>query len=389
MDNSIYIPRLAEQEVLKLASYSPAVVIVGPRQVGKTSLTKAIRNQIGKPSVYLDLERPRDLAKIDDLEALLDTYPQHLIILDEIQRQPNLFPELRSAIDRNRVAGRFILLGSASPELIRDSSETLAGRVAYLELGALNYSEIEKQFDFRKHWFRGGFPLSLLAENDEISSRWRDDFIRTYLERDLPQLGLRADAIVLRRLWTMLAHCNGQLLNKQNLSNSLGISVPSLTKYIDFLEQAFLIRRLPPYHANLGKRLVKSPKIYLRDTGILHELLSIYTPEELLGHPSIGASWENYVIEQLFSIQPRWAKLYFYRTHGGAELDVVITKAEIPQSVVEIKHASQPNITRGFYTAVEDLKVDKKFVVAPVAGAYQMKKNITVLGIDQLRRVFE
>ncbi|MEL6945402.1 MAG: AAA family ATPase, partial [Bacteroidota bacterium] len=197
MDNSIYFPRLAEKEVLKLASYSPAVVIVGPRQVGKTSLTQVIRNQVGKPSVYLDLERPRDLAKLEDLEALLAIYPNHLIILDEIQRKPSLFPELRSAIDRNRVAGRFILLGSASPELIKDSSETLAGRVAYLELAALNYQEIQTQLDFRVHWFRGGFPLSLLAVDDEISSRWRDDFIRTYLERDLPQLGLNVDAVMI------------------------------------------------------------------------------------------------------------------------------------------------------------------------------------------------
>ncbi|MEM8526679.1 MAG: ATP-binding protein [Bacteroidota bacterium] len=389
MDNLIYLPRSAEKEVLKLASYSPAAVIVGPRQVGKTSLTQAIRNQIGKPSVYLDLERPRDLAKLDDLEALLATYPNHLIILDEIQRQPSLFPELRSAIDRNRVAGRFILLGSASPELIRDSSETLAGRVAYLELATLSYQEIQDQLDFRTHWFRGGFPLSLLAVDDEISSRWRDDFIRTYLERDLPQLGLNAEAVLIRRLWTMLAHCNGQLVNKNTLSKSLGISTPSITRYLDFLEHAFLIRRLRPFYTNLGKRLVKSPKLYLRDTGILHELLSIYTPGDLLGHPSIGASWENYVIEQLFAIKPRWAELYFYRTHGGAEIDIVITKADIPQALIEIKYAVDPSLSRGFYSAVEDLKAEKKFIIAPIEGFFQKKENIIVLGIGQLERVYQ
>lgn len=388
MVNSIYIPRRAEKEVLQLAVYYPAVVIVGPRQVGKTSLTQAIRNQIGRPSVYLDLERPRDLAKLDDLEALLEMYPEHVLIFDEIQRLPSLFPQLRSAIDRNRQAGRFILLGSASPELIRDSSESLAGRVAYLELAALQYDEIKEQITFREHWFRGGFPLSLLAPNDEISSRWRDDFIRTYLERDLPQLGLKASPVLVRRLWTMLAHLSGQLLNRNELSNSLGINNATAANYLDFLEHAYLIRRLPPYHINIGKRLVKSPKIYLRDTGLLHELLSIPTSADLLGHPIIGHSWENYVVEQLFAIKPRWATLYFYRTHGGAELDLIVTKADIPVAAVEIKHSATPKPSRGFYTAAQDLQITKKFVVAPIEVAYERNEN-RIIGMEQLQEVFE
>ncbi|MEM1216750.1 MAG: ATP-binding protein, partial [Bacteroidota bacterium] len=376
-------------EIIELTKYYPAVVLVGPRQVGKTSLTKAIRNQIGKPSVYLDLERPRDLAKLADLEALIAAYPEHVLIFDEIQREPSLFPQLRAIIDQNRQAGRFILLGSASPALIRDSSESLAGRVAYLELSVLQWREVKATYDFRQHWFRGGFPLSLLAPTDAVSSRWRDDFIRAYLERELPMLGLTASPTVLRRMWTMLAHVNGQLLNKTQLANSLDISVPSLSKYLDFLEQAYLIRRLPPYFANLGKRLVKSPKLYLRDTGILHELLAIQTPGELLGHPAIGASWENYVLEQLAAIKPRWAELHFYRTQGGSELDVVITKGGIPYSCAEVKHSVNPTLSKGFYQAITDLKLKKNYLIAPVEQPYSLKSVVTVMGVQHLAKVFE
>jgi len=389
MSSSIYLPRKIEKEVLISAEYSPAVVIVGPRQIGKTSLTNAIRNQIQKPSLYLDLERKDDLMRLDNLERLAEDHLDHLIILDEIQRSPELFVELRSVIDRNRFPGRFILLGSASPELIRDTSETLAGRIAIIELSGLQYSEVKSYANYRTHWFRGGFPESVLAKSTDISSRWRQNFIRTYIERDLPLLGLKGDAIKISRLWTMLAHLTSQTVNKSKLANSLSMNTKLVSSYIDFMEQAYLIRQLPPYFANVGKRLVKSPKVYIRDTGILHELLGIQTQVDLMGNPIIGASWENYIIEQLFSIKPRWAELYFYRTQAGAELDVVITRGGIAKRSVEIKYAVSPSLSKGFYTANEDLGIEKKFVVAPVDESFTMKNDVKVVGPERLAEIFE
>ncbi|MEM9527534.1 MAG: ATP-binding protein, partial [Bacteroidota bacterium] len=275
MLGSIYLTRKVESEVIELSRLFPAVVIIGPRQVGKTSLTLAIRNQVDQLSYYLDLERPEDLATVENLEAYAEANLDSLIILDEIQRKPELFPELRSVIDRHRRPGRFLLLGSASLDLIRDASESLAGRIAIVELTGLQYPEIKEVTDWTNHWVRGGFPDSLLATSDGASLQWRNFFLRTYFERDLPLLGINVSPITMRRLLTMIAHQNGQLLNFNELSRSLGIDVRSLKKYLDRLEQTFLLRRLPPYFINIGKRLVKSPKVYLRDTGILHSLLLI------------------------------------------------------------------------------------------------------------------
>lgn len=386
--STLYLPRSAENEVLKRLGVFPAVVLIGPRQVGKTSLTAAIRNQIGKPSVYLDLERRVDLAKLEDLEGLAERHLDKLIILDEIQRYPNLFPELRSVIDRHRMNGRFLLLGSASPQLIRDSSESLAGRVGYLEMGGLSLGEVATVAGYRTHWFRGGFPESVLAENAESSSLWREAFITSYVERELPLLGLSANATVVNRLWTLLAHTSGEVVNYNKLSASLNLTSPTVKRYIDFLEQAFLVRRLPPFHANVKKRLVKRPKLYLRDTGILHELLSIDSYEMLLSHPILGNSWESYIIEQITNQIPRNTQLYFYRTSGGAEVDLVLLRGGSVRAVVEIKHNKQPRLTRGFYEAANDLRTERRFVVAPVEGYQRTKQGDWLLGPDALDRIY-
>ena len=387
MDN-LYLPRTLEQRLTRLIQQFPAVAVLGPRQVGKTSLVQAIRNQVGKPSIYLDLERQADLAKLRDLESFVELHREQLVILDEIHRQPGLFAELRGAIDRYRQPGRFIFLGSASAELLRGSSESLAGRIAYLDLQGLTFSEVQATVDYRTLWLRGGFPDSVLAFDAEASQEWRLNFVRSYVERELPRLGLGADPIVLRRLWTMLAHDNGQLLNKTKLANGLDLNVRTLERYLTFFEQAFLLRRLPPFYANVGKRLTKSPKLYLRDTGILHTLLGIDTPTDLLGHPTIGSSWETFVLEALWALKPSWADYYFYRTQGGAEVDLVILRGGMPYAVVEIKHSSAPSLRRGYHSSVEDLQPKHKYVVAPVEEGYPLREGIRVVGPGELGEVF-
>ena len=383
-----YVTRVSEAEILKLVSYFPVVAIVGPRQVGKTSLVEAIRSKLDKQSVYLDLENPDDLVKLNTPSLFLEPLADQTVILDEVQKAPQLFPVLRGIIDRNRKPGRFILLGSASPDLIRDTSESLAGRIAYHELKPLYWEEIKALADYRTHWFRGGFPLSLLAPNDEYARLWRMNFIKTYLERDLPLLGLKADPILTGRLWQMTAHLSGSLLNMENLSSSLGIHGTTVRSYLDFFESAYLIRRLQPYHTNIKKRLVKTPKVYIRDTGILHQLLGIPSLFELAGNPMLGASWETYVIEQISAILPDWAELYFYRTHQGTEADLVIARGGKPELLVEIKYSTTPRLSKGFHIAKEDLKTQKHFVICPVEAGFPLSEEVRVLGVNELYALF-
>lgn len=384
-----YINRTLETEILKLSTFFPAVAVVGPRQVGKTSLVKAIQNKLDRPSIYLDLENPSDLAKLENPALFLDPLANQTVILDEVQKFPALFPVLRGIIDTNRMAGRFILLGSASPDLIRDSSESLAGRIAYVELRPFTFEEITTLSNFQNHWYRGGFPESFLAPTDDFSSIWRRNFISTYLERDLPLLGLKADPIITRRLWQMTAHLSGQLLNMSRVSSSLGMHSSTIKNYLDFMESAYLIRRLPPYYGNLKKRLVKTPKIYIRDTGVLHELLSIYSFNDLAGHPVIGASWETYIIEQIAAILPDWAELFFYRTHNGTEADLVITKSGIPEILVEIKYSTTPKPSKGFYIAQSDLKTKKQYVICPIENGFPLKEDTRVIGYKEIATIFE
>lgn len=295
---------------------------------------------------------------------------------------------MRGIIDRQRQPGRFILLGSASPDLIRDTSESLAGRIAYHELTPFSLDEISDVTDYRHHWFRGGFPPSLLAPDEMLSRLWRQNFIQTYLERDLPLLGLQAKPSLTMRLWQMCAHLSGGLLNREKLSASLGINGRTVRKYLDFFESAYLIRQLPPYFTNLKKRLVKSPKIYIRDTGVLHQLLGIYSPVELAGHPQLGGSWETYVIEQIAAIKPDWAELFFYRTHQGTEADVVIARGGQPEILVEIKYTTTPKIPKGFRIAQEDLGTKKHFIVCPVEAGFPLEENIFVVGVHELGEMF-
>lgn len=385
----LYLPRRVEAKLLDYQQSFPAVVIIGPRQVGKTSLVRSIRSQLEVASIYLDLERPRDLNSIEDLEYFAGNHEEHVVILDEIQRKPTLFPELRSIIDEDRRSGRFILLGSATLDLIRDASESLAGRIAILELSGLTFDEIGSTTNQLTHWLRGGFPDSLLAESDIKSADWREFFVRTYLERDLISYGIDLNAGLMSKLLSMLAYVNGQMLNYTSLAKAIGIDVKTVKRYVQFLEQTYLIRLLPAYHANVGKRLIKTPKIYFRDTGILHYLLGIEDGVTLLSHPNKGESFETYVLEQLGSLLPRRTELSFYRTSNGAEIDVLILSGGLPYAALEIKSAFTANVTKGFYSATDDVGVDRRFLVAPGEAPAGRNREIQVISVNQLPLLFD
>ena len=319
--HKIYKREIIDTVKTRLNHY-PAVALLGARQAGKSTLAGMLLEGLGK-AIHLDLERPSDLNKLTDPEAFFAQFCDHIICLDEIQRTPEIFPVLRGVIDRNRRNGQFLILGSASRDLIRQSSETLAGRISYIEITP--FTRREATFaDQATHWLRGGFPRSLLAENTEASMQWREDYIRTFLERDIPQLGFRIPANTVGRFWRMLAHSHGQVLNASKIAGSMGVSSHTIRKYIDLLEQTFMVRTLAPYSGNIKKRLVKSPKVYIRDTGILHALLDIETMEDLFSHPIYGTSYEGYVVENIITQLPRW-KAFYFRTSNGAEIDLFIS----------------------------------------------------------------
>ena len=373
-----YVNRRSTQEVLDSLEDYPVVALLGARQVGKSTLAKKICADF-QDAVYLDLESPRDINKLQDPEAFFELNKDSLICLDEIQRMPDLFEVLRAVVDKT--SQRFLVLGSASRDLIRQGSETLAGRIAYLELTPFTLDEIPG-VDSRVHWLRGGYPKSVLAKNDDVGFEWRLNYIRTFLERDIPQLGFSIPANTLRRLWQMLAHNQGQTLNSAKMGNSLDKSANTIRHYIDILEQTFLVRTLAPFSVNVKKRLVKSPKVYLRDSGLLHTLLDIETMNNLMGHPVYGSSYEGYVIENILVNLPRW-KPYFYRTAGGAELDLVLTRgAEI--IAIEIKASSAPKPSRGFWSSCEDIKATRKYVIGAVSEAYPIKNGAHVCSINDL-----
>jgi hypothetical protein len=382
--------RLATELRQRLAEV-PAVVLLGPRQVGKTTL--ALAEGAHRGALYIDLESPRDRAMLAEPELVLPEHFGRLVILDEVHRVPGLFPVLRGLIDRARRGGHrqglYLLLGSAALQVLRQSGETLAGRVSFLDLDPFSVLEVHGPSDMEpdaRRWLRGGFPESYLAPTDAASLRWREDFVRTYLERDIPQLGPRIAAETLRRFWTMLAHNQSQLLNVAQLARNLGIDGKTAAGYLDLLVDLLLVRRLPAWHANLGKRLVRSPKVYVRDSGILHALLAIGDRGTLLGHTIVGASWEGLVVENLLAVAPRRVRGYFYRTAGGAEVDLVLELPDGRLWVVEVKRSLTPRLERGFHAACSDLRPERRFIVYPGTNTYPMAGEVTVLPLAELAR---
>jgi uncharacterized protein len=379
------IQRRIQGTLKSLLSESPAVALLGPRQVGKTTLALAVAE--GTPSTYLDLESPADRGRIAEPELYFADHADELVILDEIHRAPGIFEALRGTIDRGRRegrgVGRFLLLGSAAIDLLAQSGETLAGRIAYTELDPFDISELGSG-SIDQLWLRGGFPESYLATTDAASLRWREDFIRTYLEREIPQLGPRIPAETLRRLWTMLAHNQGQLLNAAAIARGLGVSAPTVNTYLDLLVDLLLVRRLQPRLANVGKRQVRSPKTYVRDPGLLHALLGLGDKEALLGHPVLGASWEGYAIENLIAVAPERVEPSFYRTSGGAEIDLVLRWPEGQEWAIEVKRTLSPRPGRGMRSAIEDLGPERSFIVYPGEDRYRVAEGMEVVGLPDL-----
>lgn len=365
--------------------HTPAVALLGTRQVGKTTLAHSIAES--RTALYLDLESPEDLLKLSDPSAFLSLHGDKLVIVDEIQRAPDLFMVLRGLIDKNRRAGRkgeqYLLLGSASMDLLRQSSESLAGRISYIELAGLNVLEVPatRPKDRQKLWLRGGFPESYLAESDALAMTWLENLIRTYLERDVPQMGFRVPATRLRRLWTMLAHLQGESVNFSKLGANLEVDSKTVSSYIDILVDLLLVRRLEPWHANVKKRLVKSPHFYIRDSGILHRLLGIGDYNSLLSNPVLGKSWEGFVIENILSVLPTHVEAYFYRTAAGAEIDLLLKLSGKELWAIEIKNSVAPKIKKGFHLACKDIKATRKYVIYGGEDEFPIAKDTTVLSL--------
>lgn len=390
IENHIYnmhklIDRLLEKTLLQYLTIFPSVAILGPRQCGKSTMVKYLINN--QAAIYIDLQNQADLNKLTDPLLFFEANKDKIICLDEIQLIPELFSILRSVIDQNRKNGKFILLGSASRDLIQHSSESLAGRIGLLNLTPFLYNEINTlpNFNLNDFWMKGGFPDSYLAENELNSSIWKENYIKTYIERDIPQLGFQIPALQMRRLLTMCAHNQGQMLNASKLGESLGLTHPTIKRYIDLLEQTFILRTLMPYEANVKKRLVKSPKIYIRDTGILHQLLSIENYNDLLGNPIYGSSWESLVIENIIVNNPHW-NAYFFRTSSGDELDLILEKGS-KLIAIECKASAAPKVSKGFWNALEIIQPQKTYIIAPINDSYFIHENVVVCGLSEFLKI--
>jgi len=354
--------------------------------VGKTTLARELKSD-EQESLYLDMENPNDQNKLQDAFNYLTLHENSRIIIDEIQLMPSLFAVLRPLIDAKRTAGRFILLSSASPLLVKGVSESLAGRISYTELTPIGITELKEPLDYRINWFRGGFPEALLADDDNDAIEWLNDFIRSYVERDLALLfGVALSSVTLRNFWSMLAHSNGNLLNAEVFARSLGVSATTVMKYLDFLEGSYMVRRLQPWFVNAKNRLIKSPKTFVRDTGILHRLLNIPSLDALFGHPGAGGSWEGYVVEQIFQAKPDHLDLFFYRIQAGAECDLLLVQGITPIACIEIKLSNAPVVSRGFISCVQDLAPKYSFIITPQSDTYTGSNNVTIINLSDFIR---
>jgi predicted AAA+ superfamily ATPase len=390
--NQASIPRKLMTHIRERLQHMPAVAILGPRQVGKTTLAKYIVSDYPNAQ-FLDLENNQDRQILQEPELFFPYQREKLVVIDEIQFAPEIFRSLRPEIDQDRKPGRFLLLGSASGKLLKQSSETLAGRISYQELTPFLINELEQtepQHQLQKLWLRGGYPASFLASSEDAAYLWRMDFMKTLLQRDLPNFGVRISSSMLERFWQMLAHLQGGQLNASNLSRSMGMASPKTSEsYLDVLVDAMMVRRLPPFFTNGSKRLVKSPKIYVRDSGILHALLGIVQLKDLQGHPIVGASWEGFVIEQIACNLPIGAQLFYYRTQAGTELDLVIEKG-LKRIAVEIKLSTSPQVKKGFWQAIKDIEATDAYVIAPVNQSYALKDGAIVISpLDFLNQVLQ
>ncbi|CAN7310780.1 ATP-binding protein [Pseudorhodoferax sp. LjRoot39] len=386
------ISRLTDALVRDRLGDMPAVVLLGPRQVGKTTLAREIAAQWPTGAVYLDLERPADRLRLEDADAYLRAQQGRLVVMDEIHRVPGIFEVLRGIIDERRQeglrSGQFLLLGSAALDLMRQSSETLAGRVAYVDMAPVDTEEAAQAgIADAQLWLRGGFPDSLLAIDDRRSLDWRRDFIRSYLERDVPMFAPRMPAEAIGRLWTMLAHQQGGVLNQARIASALGVSNPTIDRYIDLLVDLRLVLRLRPWSGNVGKRLVKSPKVYVRDSGVLHALLELQTLNDLLGHPVSGLSYEGHCIASLVQAAGTRRVPYFYRTHAGAEIDLVLEQGGRPAIAIEIKRSTAPSLDKGFGVACDDLGITERYVVYPGTERFPLRQGATALGLHELAQL--
>ena len=381
------LDRIRQVTVLHRLAQNPAVVLLGPRQAGKTTLAQNVAAQ-HPGAVMLDMERESDRAVLARPELYLATVRDRLVVLDEVQHVPELFTALRPEIDAHRLPGRFLLLGSASGELLRQSGESLAGRVSYVELTPLLAAELPPDLStLQGLWLRGGYPMSWLADTDIAAFQWRQDFIATFLQRDLPALGLRVPAETMRRFWTMLAHLQGQMFNASALGQALGGASHNTTaRYLDTLVDTLMVRRLEPHRVNVGKRLVKSPKVYVRDSGLLHALLGLPGVRDLQGHPVAGRSWEGFVVEQVAAALPAGAQMGFYRTTVGAELDLVIEHRG-KKIGIEIKFSAAPKPARGFWQSLQDLQISTAWVIAPVVRRYPLAPGVEVIPLHELASV--